>query len=291
MNPGPDGGLGPHGGFVVAHPEVCPVRRDPGAATVRSPHQTESSSAPGLKADARGTPFRLDVLRIADGDWGEGWELKPAPARRGWMDAQPYSYKCLPLVMANQWGWQITAPTDVRATWDGSRDLSGLRVDVAPAYRNAIKSQFGDGIVTFSPPWLFRTPPGWDLLLKGPSNRWKPNCAALEGVIETWWLSYTFTLNWKLIEAGTVSFTRGEPIGQLVPIPHETFREAVAVEAPLESRPEIYIEMTRWQVERTWRSGLADSTHHLYRKAEEIDGHLVKVRVPVPKVERGGDPA
>ena len=109
-------------------------------------------------------------------------------------------------------------------TWDGNPNLSGLRIEVAPQYLPAIKSQFGSGIVTFSPPWLFRTPPGWDLYLKGPSNRWKPNCVPLEGVIETWWLNYTFTLNWKLVEPGTVVFAQGESLGQLVPVPHATFR-------------------------------------------------------------------
>ena len=55
----------------------------------------------------------------------------------------------------------------------GRPTSAGLRVEVDPQYAPAIKSQFGSGIVTFSPPWLFRTPPGWDLYLKGPSNRWK----------------------------------------------------------------------------------------------------------------------
>ena len=36
-------------------------------------------------------------------------------------------------------------------------------------------------------------------MVKGPSNHWKPNCAPLEGVVETWWLPYTFTLNWKIV--------------------------------------------------------------------------------------------
>jgi hypothetical protein len=67
---------------------------------------------------------------------------------------------------------------------------------LCPRFAAAIKSQFGSGIVTFSPPWLFRTPPGWDLYVKGPSNRWKVNCVPLEGIVETWWLNYTFTLNW-----------------------------------------------------------------------------------------------
>src|SRR5262249_12140896 len=141
--------------------------------------------------------------------------------------------KCLPLVVANQWGWQILCPTDVAVTWDGSPEQFGLHVDVAAQYVQTIKSQFGGGIVTFSPPWLFRTSPGWNLYLKGPSNRWKSNCVALEGVIETWWLNYTFTLNWKLIEPGTVVFSKGESLGQLVPVPHATFEGATALHGPI----------------------------------------------------------
>ena len=163
------------------------------------------------------------------------------------MDERPNAYQCLPLVIANQWGWQVLCPTDVRVTWDGTPGLDGLRVEVAPQYTPAIKSQFGSGIVTFSPPWLFRTPPGWDLYLKGPSNRWKPNCHPLEGVIETWWLNYTFTLNWKLVEPGTVVFARGESLGQLVPVPHATFEEATALEAPIGLlEPQAARELLEW---------------------------------------------
>ena len=46
------------------------------------------------------------------------------------MDENPQAYKCLPIVTANQWGWQVLCPVDIRATWDGSPDPSGLTVDV-----------------------------------------------------------------------------------------------------------------------------------------------------------------
>ena len=122
--------------------------------------------------------LEFKALRLIPWGWGEGWQLRPSPPRRHWMDELPHAYKCLPLVIANQWGWQILCPTDVVVTWNGDPNLAGLQIDVAPQYLPAIKSQFGSGIVTFSPPWLFRTPPGWDLYLKGPSNRWKPNCVS-----------------------------------------------------------------------------------------------------------------
>jgi hypothetical protein len=237
-----------------------------------------STSAPASRDWPR---LEFKALRLIPYGWGEGWGLRPSPSRRAWMDDQPYSYHCLPLVIANQWGWQVLCPTDVRVTWDGSPGLDGLRVEAAPQYATAIKSQFGSGIVTFSPPWLFRTPPGWDLYLKGPSNRWKPNCHPLEGVIETWWLNYTFTINWKLVEPGTVVFARGESLGQLVPVPHATFEEATALEAPIGLlEPEAARELMEWLERRRQNAAAGVRVHHLYRKAEGVEEHLRKVGVP-----------
>jgi Family of unknown function (DUF6065) len=246
---------------------------------------TGSTSDPAPPAES-GSSLELPrlefkALRLMPYGWGEGWGLRPSPSRRHWMDEEEHAYHCLPLVMANQWGWQVLCPTDVRVSWDGSRAIEGLKVEVSPQYEQAIKSQFGAGIVTFTPPWLFRTPPGWDLYLKGPSNRWKPNCHPLEGIIETWWLNYTFTINWKLVEPGEVVFARGESLGQLVPVPHATFEGAEALEAPIGLlEPEAARELLDWLGRRVQIAGQKKPVHHLYRKAEGIDDHLRKVGAP-----------
>jgi len=242
-----------------------------------------------LGATAR--PLAFKAMRILEHGWGEGWTLRPSPTRRAWMDEHPQTYQCLPMVVANQWGWQVLCPTDVRVDWDGSPGVGGLRVEVAPQWAPAVKSQFGRGIVTFSPPWVFRTPPGWDLYAKGPGNRWKANCSPLEGVIETWWLSYPFTLNWKLVEPGEVHFARGESLGQLVPVPHATFDAATATEEPMAAaEPEAAEELRRWLDERRRIAGGPSPTHRLYLKAEEVEGHLTKIAVPpiIPTWKAGG---
>jgi hypothetical protein len=43
-------------------------------------------------------------------------------------------------------------------------------------------SHFGSGILTWNVPYLFRTPPGYNLLVRGPAN-W-PKDAAFEKGIE-----------------------------------------------------------------------------------------------------------
>jgi Family of unknown function (DUF6065) len=257
---------------------VREFRTDRTAGATPAPTEPDESPPP----PAHELP-RLDfkALRLIPHGWGEGWGLRPSPPRRHWMDQETHAYHCLPLVMANQWGWQVLCPTDVVVTWDGSPTSLGVRVEVPPQYAPAIKSQFGSGIVTFSPPWLFRTPPGWDLYLKGPSNRWKPNCHPLEGVIETWWLNYTFTINWKLVEPGTVHFSRGESLGQLVPVPHATFEGASAIEAPIGLlEPEASRELLEWLDRRRQLPAENRNVHLLYRKAEGIEDHLRKVDVP-----------
>jgi hypothetical protein len=259
------------------------------AAIQVSPHVEPTATSPPGPAFPR---LEFKALRLLPWGWGEGWQLRPSPPRRNWMDESTHTYKCLPLVIANQWGWQILCPTDVVVTWDGNPNPSGLHVQVAPQYLPAIKSQFGSGIVTFSPPWLFRTTQGWDLYLKGPSNRWKPNCVPLEGIIETWWLNYTFTLNWKLVEPGMVSFARGESLGQLVPVPHTTFQDATALEAPIGLlEPHAADELLQWQERRRQLADQKVNVHNLYRKAEGIEEHLQRVSVPAIESIKATDTA
>jgi hypothetical protein len=253
------------------------------------------SPCPETESALPSFPLELKALRVvATEGWGEGWSLRPSPRRRQWMNENSNAYHCLPLVVANQWGWQVLCPADVRVTWDGSAGAAGLKLDVDRRFAPSMKSQFGSGIVTFSPPWLFRTPPGWDLYVKGPSNRWKANCVALEGIIETWWLNYTFTINWKLVEPGSVVFAKGESLAQLVPVPHETFAGARAWEAPIGFvEPQAGQELLKWLKRRRQIASEAVSIHRLYRRAEGVQGHLQ--RVPVPDVEphdaAGGNPA
>ena len=85
-----------------------------------------------------------------------------------------------------------------------------------------------------------------------------------------------------------VTFAKGESIGQIVPVPHQTFAGARAIEEPLASEPEVMAQMDSWRVEREKRAGQRQANHLLYRKAQDVDGHLVHlVRIPVPPVRSG----
>ncbi len=146
--------------------------------------------------------------------------LTAPPKRRDWMDAtvDRFANRCLPLLMANQSGWLLLSSHTFTAEWSGGPDTHSLRVDVTEGSgRCPAMSHFGHGILTFHVPFLFRTPPGWNLLVRGPANCPKDGIAALEGLVETDWTDSTFTMNWQLTRPGLVEFQQGEPVCMIVP--------------------------------------------------------------------------
>jgi hypothetical protein len=188
---------------------------------------------PGREADIGGEEdFPLLAYRVTD---GAPFELTTAPLHRDWMDAtdRRFANRCLPLLMANQAGWLLLSEHTFTARWSGGRDQAAIEIrplggdGACPAV-----SHFGNGILTFQLPFLFRTPPGWNLLVRGPANRPKDGIAPLEGLVEADWASSTFTMNWQITRPGvTIEFRREEPVCMIVPQRRgelERFRPMVA---------------------------------------------------------------
>src|ERR1700760_4807538 len=122
---------------------------------------------------------------------GHTVDIRPAPVERDWMDNtdQRYAYRCLPLSIANAHGWEILCAEAFTAVWDGGQAMEAVKVTpddpdtrVPPAI-----GHFGSGVLTFHVSCLFRTEPGYDLMVQGPINAPKDAIAALAGVIETDW--------------------------------------------------------------------------------------------------------
>ena len=108
-----------------------------------------------------------------------------------------FAYRCLPLNIANAHGWELLCPAAFEAVWNGKTGIRGVVVtSQAPEDQRPI-SHFGHGILTFHVETLFRTEPGINLWVTGPVNRPKDGIYALTGVVETDWLPFTFTMNWR----------------------------------------------------------------------------------------------
>lgn len=146
-------------------------------------------------------------------------DLEPASQRREWMDATPgrLANRCLPLLIANQSGWVVLNRGRVTATWHGGTQTGDCTIESDGCPEEPL-SHFGSGIITWRIPYLFRTPPGWNVLMRGPANLPKDGASSLEGVIETDWAPQPAFHSWKLTRVGQpVTWEDGEPICMVLP--------------------------------------------------------------------------
>ncbi len=223
----------------------------------------------------------------------DGWILEPASVRRQWMDdTDGFAYRCLPLVIANQAGWIVRAPCDLTAVWNGGVSGSDTTISLTPenqSFRDQLLSHFGWGILTFSIPWLFRTPPGIGLLVRGPANAPKSGISPLEGYVETDWASATFTMNWKITDPDrAITFEKGEPICQLTPFPIELLEQLVPRSTLITNDPDLTERYRAWSQSRNNFNSRPDRKpeewQRDYFRGQAADGvkapeHRTKVRL------------
>lgn len=180
--------------------------------------------------------------------------IVPAHRYREWMQDRKRMYQCLPMLMANQSGWFLLNPYEFIARWSGEQ--APKSVEIAFIDRTApddfpVDRYFGDGIITFKYLYLFRTPPGYNLLVRGPANWVKRGIAPLEGLVETDWAMMPFTMNWKFTEPNQwVKFAQWEPFCMIVPQKRHEIEGFSAQTAALEDDPDLYETYTAMKRER-----------------------------------------
>lgn len=153
-------------------------------------------------------------------------EIVPANFERQWMDDTPnrFAYRCIPLSIANASGWQMLNPLEFEAEWDGTDGKDAISITATKKLdivKSFVMSHFGCGILTFQTGYIFKTPPGWATWLRGLPNTYKEGIFALDGVVETDWLPFTSTMNWKFTKPGKVKFETNEPFCFITLIPHQ----------------------------------------------------------------------
>jgi hypothetical protein len=155
--------------------------------------------------------------------------------------------------MANQHGWELLSPCSFEALWTGSNSSQGVQVvGLGGQGRSALpESHFGWGILTFYPDHLFRTDPGYSLVVCGPPNSRKDGIVPLMGIVETDWLPFPFTMNWAFTRVGVpIRFEEGEPFCHLFPVPRQLVQETVPEIGDLESDARLKSEFDAWTSRR-----------------------------------------
>ena len=247
---------------------------------------------------------------VAFGLPGHPLDIRPAPYERDWMDAtdQRYAYRCLPLTIANAHGWEILCPSGFSAYWNGARATDAITITPDHEGHKPAISHFGYGVITFHVSAVFRTEPGFDLMVQGPINRPKDAIAPLSGLVETDWTASTFTMNWQFTRPNTViRFEQGEPFCHVFPARRGELEKIRPEIRPIADDPELATEFEAWTASRaTFLDGLkqpgSDASNakwqkHYYRGQNlggtEIagDDHRTRIRLSpfVRSEEPGGD--
>jgi len=216
--------------------------------------------------------------------------------------------------MANSSGWELISPCDFEASWSGDPandgvsvrflDTGGRLIEGGEASHRFAESHFGHGILTIRPGYLFRTDPGIGMWVKGAPNFVLDGITPLEGLVETDWLPFTFTMNWKFTRPGTVRFAKGDPLVFVLPIAHLELDEVQPEVFLLEQDPELKEKYERWQKARAefkagiWQDDsdvLKQKWQRNYLTGKDFDGsrapghHRQKRRLK-PAIRGVGDP-
>ena len=271
-----------------------------GSWLTRGPAGPETSM-PGKIAEGPPAPTtRLRCYSIGPSPY----KIVPASPNREWMDRFPnrHPYRCLPMAIANGYGWEMLSPCAFAIDWTGGPEKSDLTfrcLDNYPFLPHFALSNFARGIATFHTGYIFKTDPGWNLMVTGPLNSPKDGIAPLSGVVETDWLPFPFTVNWQLTRPGTVTFEKDEPVCLIYPVLQRALEETTPEIFNLTDEPALKDEFDAWENRRQEFMqrmdaldpvALKEGWQRFYFKGERPDGaappsHKIKMRLN-PAVDR-----
>lgn len=237
-------------------------------------------------------------------------EMIPGRTDRDWMDQfdARHPYRCLPLVMANSTGWELLSPCSFTASWTGGPAANDIRLDLDDDYpdlKRFATSHFTRGVLTFHTSYLFRTEPGWDIWCGGAPNYVKDGIQPLTGIVETDWLPFPFTMNWRFTRPGIVSFKKGEPFCFIMPVPHASVDQFEPVVKRLGAEPELVAEYEAWRKSREdFLVGLDANDPEVLRQGwqrhyfkgrqnpheeTKVDTHIHRRRLKAPRPAKPGE--
>ena len=234
-------------------------------------------------------------------------DIVPGRPERAWMEQfeARHPYRCLPLTMANTTGWDILCPVGFTAEWNGGLQTSDITLKPDhphPDFHELVKSHFSSGVITFHTGYLFRTPPDWSMWCMGPPNHIKDGIQPLAGLVETDWLPFPFTMNWRFTRPGKVRFERSESFCFITLTQDKAMESFDVVQRSLDSDPEMRDQYDAWVNRRAefyerLRKGdpetVKEAWQRFYFRGELPEGtgtapknHVNKRRLKAPRLGR-----
>jgi len=215
------------------------------------------------------------------------FRVEPLNAKRQWMDdtSDRYAYKCLPLTVANQYGWAVYGPEGFTAEWDGDNSFHAVKIQY-DGNENFASSHFGNGILTISVDFLVTTNELTSLFVMGAPNFYKDGIVPLTGIVETDWLPFTFTFNYKFTRPGKIRFDKEDPLFSFFPIQRGYIESFSTLTSKLEENEELNKDYQEYSKLRSdYLQNNPGTFQKFYAKKEmpekgfEVKDHTIKVKI------------
>jgi hypothetical protein len=227
----------------------------------------------------------IEINRISE---KEVFEIIPNDVKRKWMgDTKGNAYKCVPMNVVNSYGWTVLSPKDFTATWDGGESRDSLQVELeqdSPFVFAA--SEFGHGILSVVPDFVVRTSKNISLYVRGVPNQIATGLQALDAIVETDWLPFTFTFNYKFLKPGRLTIKKGQPLFTFFPIERGFIESFETREVEIFKDKEFYEDFLKYVDLRDSQKSHGDEKNgsaylkgKLYEKEFEIINHTKKVNL------------
>lgn len=144
------------------------------------------------------------------------FSIVPGARKRDWMDQNVHAYRCTPLAIANEFGWDIIVPFDIEVEWNGGTNAKDLTV-ITPV-TDKVKSHFGSGTITFNPGFRFETLSDIYLSVMPVPNQFSTEFISLSAIIETDKLKYPWFLTIRMLHSGYTKIEAGTKLARILPI-------------------------------------------------------------------------
>jgi hypothetical protein len=216
------------------------------------------------------------------------FKVVPMELKRDWMKETPdsYAYRCTPMNVANQYGWYVLCPEDFSAKWLGDNALDGVSIRYKDNQKlNFANSEFGSGVLTINLDFVLRTEPNVSTYIRGVPNFLKDGIQPLDAIVETDWLPFTFTYNFKFTRHARVEFKKDEPLFSFFPIYRNFAEDSDISTNRIESDPVFFKKYTEYANSRDHYLKNNDGTFQkYYRDAKDPNGQSYSPTNHKPKI-------
>ncbi len=123
-----------------------------------------------------------------------------------------HAYQCLPMTVANVYGWEIQLEERLVVQWDGGNTPPViLEGETTTSGRTQAVSSI-IGMISINMGWVINTEEGYNTWISGSPNYFVDGAAPLTATIPSYWWPDESQMNWKITKVGEpVVFEAGTP--------------------------------------------------------------------------------